>query len=163
MEEVRNEPHATGEAFAAFHRLRHWRTRHWLLFTVPVFGSLIVAYLHFTSPPPNLSVESYERIREGMTEAEVEDIIGARPGGYGLFWGPGELRKEEWGTPVRAIRWTDEFGYLTVGLDVNGRVCKKVYEFAPQRPSAPRPRGSWWEELSWRSIPREPGVCYISF
>jgi hypothetical protein len=162
MEEVRSDPPDTGKERGAVCAHQKWRRRVWFLLLVPVFVLLALAYLHFTSPPPELSVENVARIREGMTELEVEGIVGARSGGYGIFWGPGHSLSEEWGKPVRSRRWSDETGYLTVGFGADGRVCKKVYQYHPtsQRPTR---RASWWEKLIRRSVPGEPGIAYISF
>jgi hypothetical protein len=163
MEEVRNEARASGEAFAAFRRCRHWRPRHWFLFSIPLAVSLAIAWLHVTSPPPDLSVEKYKRICEGMTEAEVEEIIGARPVGYGYFVGPGDVLEEDWHSAVRWLRWSDSAGYLSVGLDADGRVSTKSFQYHSGSERSTRQRGSWWAELRRRCVTREPGIIYISF
>jgi hypothetical protein len=75
----------------------------WLLVGVlvgAVIGGVTVAYL--TAPPhPRINPGQYERIREGMTLADVNLIIGGPPGDYH----PGNL-----GTRVRVIDGRDDFG-----------------------------------------------------
>jgi hypothetical protein len=65
-----------------------------------VIGAVTVAYL--TAPPhPRINPGQYERIREGMTLADVNLIIGGPPGDYD----PGNV-----GIRVRVIDGAENFG-----------------------------------------------------
>jgi hypothetical protein len=138
--------------------------RDWALAAAPVLAAFGVAYLHFTSPPPAISLASYERIAPGMTEAEVEQVIRARPGGYGPFWGPGETARWQSGAAARSVSWGSPDGILSVGYDAGGRVCGKWLEYDPQaEPSHPE-RWPVWRRLVERSVPsRQPTAIYSPF
>lgn len=41
-----------------------------------------VTFIDLSVPPPRINPAQYDRIREGMTLAEVEGIIGGSPGSY---------------------------------------------------------------------------------
>ena len=98
-------------------------TRRWLV-RVGVAVCLAVAAgvgARLTAPRPcPVSLANCEHIRDGMTLAEVEEVLGGPPGTYGsgmvLVAGPGVMslsdRYEHW--------WTDE-GLLLVRFDQQGR------------------------------------------
>ncbi len=149
---------------ALFRRLKRQRTRGWVVYCVLVLITLSLAYLHFTSPPPLISRENYERIREGMPEGEIERMVGARPGGYEWFWGPGAQLSQEWAAPQRWSRWGNSYGILSVGYNAKGQVCCKRLEYnsrsVPERPEL----WSWWKRLVHRSVPwSEPAAIYSPF
>jgi hypothetical protein len=131
-------------------RLRPWE---WALIWVPVLGALVVTYLHLTSPPPAISQANYERIAVGMREREVEGLIRARPGYYGVFVNHGQCLSEEWGRAERLTSWGDSYGILTVGYDAEGRVCWKGLEYHPGGVPRNPDQWPWWRRLLDRSVP----------
>jgi hypothetical protein len=60
------------------------RRTFWLLAGVPLLAfTAAVAFNFFTAPPhPRINPDQFHRIREGMTLAEVNGIIGGPPGIY---------------------------------------------------------------------------------
>jgi hypothetical protein len=50
-------------------------------------AALVVAACRFIQPPPRIDQASYEMIQIGMTEREVEALIGAPAGDYGVGQG----------------------------------------------------------------------------
>src|SRR5262245_58197163 len=81
---------------ALLRSLRKWRLRGWLIASGFHAAAFLGLYLVRTSPPPRITEATYHQITAGMSEREVATLVGARPGGYGMFWGPGETIREEW-------------------------------------------------------------------
>src|SRR5262249_27945398 len=69
-----------------------------------VVGTVAFAYL--TVPQPRINPGQYYQIREGMTLAEVNGIIGGPPGDYD----PGSWGTGSWGIRVRVLAGSDDFG-----------------------------------------------------
>src|SRR3954471_2790181 len=92
-------------AFAFVRTVRRWRVRSWVAFNLCLLVAVAIGYLHFTSPPPDVSPEAYDRIALGMTWREVHAVVRAAPGGYGCYWGPGEVRTVLSGPAARWDRW----------------------------------------------------------
>jgi hypothetical protein len=131
---------------------------------MPVLLGLGVAYLHFTSPPPAISLDTYEQITLGMTQAQVEQLVLARPGGYGPFWGPGETLREGTAEPARWVQWGSSDGLLSVGFGEAGQSCAKRLEYHPQATPSHPERWSAWRRLVVRSVPTtEPSAIYSPF
>ena len=131
------------------------RKRHPLLLVSLILLVAFVAYLKLTSPPPDLSPEVYDAIREGMTQREVEHLVGARPGNYRTVVLSFEDRRrrfqQNWGqAPHTFIFWQFDQTTLDVGFDADGRVCAKQL-LAEDRPAAPRLQG--WRRLVDRYQP----------
>jgi hypothetical protein len=150
--------------FAFVRAVRRWRWWQWALFNLGLLTVVFAAYLHFSSPPPAISVESYERIRIGMTWREVHDIVRARPGGYGLYWAGRPPIESGNGKPVREDRWGAAYGVLEVGYDADGRVCRKVL-YHPLSEVVPHPENwPWWRRLTNRSVPdASPAIVFSPF
>jgi hypothetical protein len=154
----------TRDAIATVRRMKRWRVRDWAVYSPLVVGSVALVYLCGTSPPPDISRGAYDRIQQGMTEWEVDDIVGARPGGYELFIAPGDRLERNWGTPERWASWGNRDGILTVAFDAEGRVCGKGLEHHPSAEGvlqSPAPRG-WWARLVRRAVPdRQTRSVYL--
>src|SRR5262245_49034194 len=114
-----------GGAFAFVRAVRRWRTRDWVVYNSLLLVAAVVVYLHLTSPPPAVSPEASDRIAVGMTWEEVHAVVGAHPGGYGCFLGPGTELSAGAGPLARTDRWGSPHGLLNVGYDATGRVCRK--------------------------------------
>jgi hypothetical protein len=88
-------------------------------------------------PAPRIGSESFDAIRKGMTQPEVEAVIGVPPGDY---------RTRKWGLiidPVgggtlmmadlhRVESWLGNTGIIHVAFDEDGKVCWK--HFVPAVP-----------------------------
>ena len=78
---------------------------------------------------------NYEKIAEGMTREEVEEILGAPPGNYVNGPGRGDLHwiEEPSGSlfPVDRLatssNWASIEGSIWVGFDRNGKVVGKMF------------------------------------
>jgi hypothetical protein len=92
---------------------------------------------------------AYDRVHEGMTETEVQDIIGTAPGWYSRKHAPRDyfnlaFRNHDSDDPVWDMRcysseglkgddakimkgWGDDEGALVVVLDSTGRVASKTF------------------------------------
>jgi hypothetical protein len=98
-----------------------------MLGLVGVAAGLIafVGWRAFAPPPPRINLDSFARIQPGMTQAEVEAILGVPPGDYAaagsvrptLGVNPNELpagaRREDW--------WAEEAA-VAVWFGQDGRV-----------------------------------------
>jgi hypothetical protein len=139
--------------FAFVRAVRPWRWWEWALFNLGILTAVLVGYLHISSPPPAISVESYDRIQMGMNWREVHDIVRAKPGGYGLYWGSDNHSEVGTRDPVRWDKWGAHYGVLEVGYDADGLVCRKVLWHAPIR-NVPHPETwSWWVRQAERTVP----------
>lgn len=162
MEE--NATRVESSAFAYARRFRPRRGRYPVFLAQSLVATDSLLYLGLTSPPPSISVESYERIAEGSTEGEVHRIVGARPGGYGTCVDPHACLVSEWAETERYVRWGNRFGILSVGFGRDGRVSSKRLEYnlneTPERPEL----WSWWRRQMNRSTPTpEPMFMFFSF
>jgi hypothetical protein len=164
MDEKPIAPGYNRETLTLLRRLKRWRKRDWIFYWTPLLSASAVIYLYLTALPPSISRSSYERIAAGMTEREVEQIIGTRPGGYELYCGPGKQLSKKWADPMRVTRWVNHYGILAMGYNVDGQVCSKRLEYhavlVPERPEL----WPWWKRLLNRSIPKQqPEIVFISF
>jgi hypothetical protein len=164
LDENLKSPGINQVELALFRGRKRWKTGEWVLYWIPLLAAGVVAYLHFTAPPPSISRDNYERVEAGMTEREVERIIGTRPGGYEVFYGPGDRLSQEWADPEGVVRWGNGYGILSVGYNAEGRVCTKQLEYnshsVPEHPEL----WPWWKRLFNRSVPeRKPDIVYSPF
>ena len=107
----------------------------------------VLTYLRATSPPPSISVPQYERVERAMSEREVEQIVAARPGAYGMFWGPGVVLQTTWTEPTRWVYWNDRHNILGIGFDAEGRVCSKRLEYHSHTAAEDPNSWTWWKRL----------------
>jgi hypothetical protein len=121
--------------------------RSWRLLAILAIVVLVVIREWFPGPT-GITATSHARIRPGMSQAEVEAIIGLPPGLYftrpWILWdGPGrfvidEGHRREW--------WWNSFGLLEVGFDASGRVVSAEY----QRYKRDRPiLAEWFLPFGW--------------
>ena len=152
------------KTFTLFRRLKRWRKRDFIFYWGPLLAVCFVTYLRLTAPRPSISRDIYERVAAGMTEREVERIVGTRPGGYEMFSGSGKQLSREWADPERVAHWGNRYGILSVGYSLDRRVCSKQLEYHPYSVPEHPELWPWWKRLVNRSIPeREPARFYISF
>jgi hypothetical protein len=149
--------------FAFVRAIRRWRWWEWAVFNLALVAVVAVGYLHISSPPPAISVESYDRITMGMTWREVHDVVRAKPGGYGQYWGSDIHLADGTGEPARWDRWGAPYGLLEVGYDADGRVCRK-WLWHSGRGDEPHPETwPWWRRQLERTIPGEPSAAFSPF
>ncbi len=142
------------------------KRRRWLILAalVCVTPAAGLAWL-LTRPNPEISRDSYDRIQEGMTLAEVEAIVGAPPGDYGgedpsaygiqacQGWICSLFADWRHGTPSiplqdlqrkldegRIVVWTGRSYALAVQLDAQDRVVATGIGVVMRE-------WSWWERL----------------
>jgi hypothetical protein len=90
-------------------------------------------------PAPGINRHSYERIEEGMTMAEVEDILGGPPGDYRKHKSGIRYRAEGgiFGDEPRGMKsleyWYSDSTDIRVGFADDGRVCWKQNREIPPR------------------------------
>ena len=98
-------------------RLLRFSLRSLLLLT---FVCAVVAF-YFAR---KLKVENFDEINVGMTQDEVERLLGGSPGHYGRKWGSGMMTLE--GSPKgRKEIWTDDDTMFEVAFDEEGKVVGK--------------------------------------
>ena len=92
--------------------------------------------------PSRISFESFSRIQEGITQAEVEAILGGAPRWEVEAKKPKDeigyhLDRGHWGGTAE---WWGRAGVITVFYDNKGIVWKKTFE---KLPFEPKPRSLW--------------------
>jgi hypothetical protein len=165
MDEIQSPGHDHRTAFAVVRAIKRWRLRDWLLVNLLLALALGFWYLRVSSPPPAISIETYERIEMGMTWREVHDVVRAMPGGYGAVMNPDYHQQAASDhAPVRFDYWGSGDGILTVGYDEEGRVCNKSIMYPdPEELSHPE-NWSWWKRQRNRRIPdSRSSIFYTHF
>jgi len=109
------------------------RSRWWLLggSAICVVIVLVLLYVHARSLL-SIDQETCDRVRPGMSLAEVEGILGGPPGNYtGLF------SKKDVSVPLTVAgstsrqQWTGRRGVVIVFFDEEGRVMTSMYFPSP--------------------------------
>jgi hypothetical protein len=102
------------------------RCRLWIsvsILAVVAVGLFVGGWLML--PKPRINEESFGRIKIGMTQAQVEEIIGAPPGDYGVskceldVWHSDSMRLPAW----TCKQWLGQHDAITVWLDAEGKVA----------------------------------------
>jgi hypothetical protein len=91
-----------------------------------------------SGPGSQITRARYERLREGMTEAEVDAVFGVPAGHYGSPGGCVTLEEVSFPGAVRHREWWGDAGNVEVGFGADGRLVGKHFRtvFFPQ-PAAP--------------------------
>jgi hypothetical protein len=98
-------------------------TRRWLI------AVAVVALVLFASVPPpagRLHVENFSRVRNGMSQGEVEALLGGSPGNYGTPLAvAGWMTLEGYSGPPGSIVnvWRDDRNRLEIAFDDSGCVA----------------------------------------
>jgi hypothetical protein len=115
----------------------------WVLAILSVLFLLVIQ--QWRPMPTGISAASYDRIRPGMSQREVEAIIGLPPGRYIEFYPPSTCLVVR---PVREghrrERWAGRPGMLEIDFDAHDSVARTEYEPYPQRD---RPMLAEWFRL----------------
>jgi hypothetical protein len=162
MDEMQNQVRDRRTAFAVVRAIKRWRIRDWLIVNLLLALALGFWYLRISSPPPAISIETYEQIEMGMTWRDVHGIVKAMPGGYGAVWYPSqEIREASVQRPIRFDEWWSGDGILTVGYDPDGLVCeKKISQDNFRQPSHPE-NWSWWKRQVNRQVPEKHRIYFF--
>jgi hypothetical protein len=108
-------------------------------------------------PKPAITKGRYERIQDGMTEPEVEAILGGPSGDYTSR----PIVVAMSGTMFRRW-WVGDDAIITVGLDLEGRVVQKEFHELPAEPF-PEKFFRFFSPLhKWLGLPREPILLFLS-
>jgi hypothetical protein len=85
---------------------------------------LALATVWFALPRPGINHSNFQRIKAGMTQADVEALMGCPPGDYSddnaFLWAYGE----GWGVRNAGMDacWTSNDGLVSASFDANGLV-----------------------------------------
>jgi hypothetical protein len=104
-----------------------------LAVAVAVGGLLLTAS---ALPHPKATRAAYDRIEVGMSQAEVEAILGGPPGDFRtgpVLWPEGEnpgcvTGTDPEGAPGGTLGWSGDDGIIRVGFDRNGVSGKSLWE-----------------------------------
>jgi hypothetical protein len=111
---------------------------------VACLGLAVGGFVWLTLPPPGVTRENYERIREGMSQADVEAVLGVPPGAYGRG-GIAEIASSNsilvFDPSWRTECWAGDTISIQVSFDTDGRVAWKSYSVIL------REQETFWERL----------------
>jgi hypothetical protein len=115
--------------------MRQRKRRFW--FAVGLLALFLVGgflWFNYPRPPFGISAQGCAAIRNGMTSAECEAVIGKPPGMYDV-----EIYEYQGGIPVAIFHssadWVGPNGAISVYFDEEGLVIGKVCSSNFQRPS----------------------------
>jgi hypothetical protein len=125
------------------------RTVAWIAGSLLLAGFLSFVWLHVGK---RLNVESFSQIQFGMTQSEVEKLLGGPPGNYGRYSEKsGFMTLEGYFAPASAVEkvWCDDAHRFEVYFDPEGRVVGLHKRAGYEQGSAP----SWLERLrAWLGL-----------
>jgi hypothetical protein len=104
-----------------FRRVRVWATRGFVLACVLV--AFFVMYRPSLSEALQINEANFNRIQEGMTKAELEEIFGCPPGNYGRRSVPVDMRFRHGDSPSEKWEWcTDQVRVVVWVSKPNARI-----------------------------------------
>jgi hypothetical protein len=96
-------------------------------------GAALAMMAWMSSPPNKIVRATFNKIQPGMSAADVEHLIGARPGKHGPPRRLGDNAKIDWGVydsdPNRHMRWSGNDGDIDVCLNQFGLVIGASFVF----------------------------------
>ena len=110
-----------------------------------IAAGLLFAWLQMGG---RLNVDGFSQIEPGMTQAEVEALLGGPPGNYGRYSGKfGEMTQEAYLAPPGSVEkiWCNDERRFEIYFDQEGRVVGK-HKRAGYQQRFPR---SWREVRAW--------------
>jgi hypothetical protein len=120
--------------------------RFWAVALVVALGAALLAWFALIWPSGRaLNVAGFDQLREGMTQAEVEALLGGPPGDYGRHRSGESLMTEEgYISPPGSFEqlWYDDGHRFEVYFDAGG----KVVGFHKRAQFERRPV-DWWKEI----------------
>lgn len=119
------------------------RRRKWLIPLVALVAIPVFAAIWLVATWKVLKVENFAKIRYGMSQQQVEELLGGPPGEYGRNTGDVWMSTEGYITPGETEkRWWDDENRLEVFFDNNGRVTRKH-----KRESYHRYKVTFWDRV----------------
>jgi hypothetical protein len=97
----------------------------WAASLLAVAGAATLLAVAFAPPPRRLNVDAFPLVRTGMTQAEVEGLLGGPPGNYGRHaGGEGMMTLEGYIAPAGSVErlWCDDANRFEIYFDREGRV-----------------------------------------
>ena len=114
----------------------------WWFWVVLIVMGIFVSEI-FLFPPPPLSQQKFARIREGMTKAEVVDIMGSKESQSGTL----KRRFDPETERTDFLQWfMDDGGSIDVYFHKDGTVHHASY-WTPSARSVPEKLHAWWKWL----------------
>src|SRR5262245_16040141 len=101
------------------------RPRAWTVGLLALGGAATLLTVAFAPPARRLNVDAYPLVRTGMTQAEVEGLLGGPPGNYGRHaTGRGLMTAEGYIAPAGSVErvWCDDAHRFEIYFDPEGRV-----------------------------------------
>lgn len=130
------------------------RGRVWLTAVIWIGLGLGVAFYFLEGFPGRLNVEGMNKLKTGMTLAEVQAILGGPPGNYGGFDRSGGFMTMEGFTPAVGQKltekiWNDNENRLELYFDANDKLVAWHKRFGYSRVT-PLTWARMWIQSWWR-------------
>jgi hypothetical protein len=96
----------------------------WIVSLLALAGTvLLLARIVSRDAGRRLNREGFSQLGLGMTQAQVEGLLGGPPGNYGRY-ASGEMTLEEYSAPPGAVEriWCDDSNRFEIYFDADGRV-----------------------------------------
>lgn len=100
-------------------------TKRRLVWVVACLALAVGLGIWFVTRPHPVNETNFNRIRVGMTQAEVEAILGCPPGDYATRPWMADAFEEDYQEPDRLETWASDWGYIRVRFDKSDRVSAK--------------------------------------
>jgi hypothetical protein len=107
-------------------------------------------------PRQQLQTQNFPSVRAGMTQAEVERLLGGPPGNYGRYAnGDGLMTLEGYIAPAGSVEkiWCDDAIRFEIYFDAQGRVVGQHKRASYQQTPREGPFADWW-----RMVRRQLGL-----
>lgn len=101
------------------------RRKRWIWIGVAVFTVVLGFWLWSKPFGPRLLVENYPKVQMGMSQAEVEELLGGPPGNYGRYAGGSTMMTEEgYMSPPGSVEriWCDDNNRFEIYFDAQNQV-----------------------------------------
>jgi hypothetical protein len=103
------------------------------------------------APPRQLQTQNFPSVRAGMTQAEVERLLGGPPGKYGRYANGicGPPTAEGFLVPPGSVEkiWCDDANWFEIYFDAQGRVVARYKRAGYQQRPPEWPLAAWWRML----------------
>jgi hypothetical protein len=115
---------------------------------VVVLALVLGLWLLVWPRPHRINQEGFDWITEGMTQREVEEILGRPPGDYSYRWDPSLLLSWRMVESHRLETWISDDGIGLVEFNEDARVVYKRFDLQNEWPERP------WKERVSRALDR---------